>query len=481
MASLLSPHRPDSRRPDSTGRTRGGLRLRATRLAGPEASASEAPTGPPIGWPVAAVAGGLLAAVTSWIAWAGIAVLGWLSAEPGTLTGSLAVGTDLWLLGNGVSARVGTIPVTLVPWGATALVAFSISRLAAVAARQVRPEQDTGPAVLSVVLVSSYLLPVLVVAVLWGEPWQAPGHWAAVITVLAAAAWWGSTRVLGHSLTRHWPAWARVLPRAVLGTQLVLLAAGAVVLGVGLWLRQDRVAALHDALQPGVAGGIALLLGQLAFAPNLCVWAASYALGAGFSLGNGSVVAPAGSEIGILPGIPVLGALPAAGPGSAMLLWWLTAGVLAGIVAAWMVVRARPAARFDETSLVGGLAGVLGGAVFVGIAWAVSGDLGSVRLADLGPRLLPLLVMAVTTMGLAGMITGLLLGLLRRRAAVGSVIEATPPEAGDGLGEPTDLDAPDPDRTATEILDLQAGDGQAPASDAVEPDRAAPGPSGSAA
>jgi hypothetical protein len=71
--------------------------------------------------------------------------------------------------------------------------------------------------------------------------------------------------------------------------------------GHGLWLHLSRVAALHAALQPGVAGGIALLLLQLAFAPNALVWSASYALGSGFSLGAGSVVAPAVIELGILP------------------------------------------------------------------------------------------------------------------------------------------------------------------------------------
>jgi len=182
----------------------------------------------------------------------------------------------------------------------------------------------------------------------------------------------------------------------------------------GLLRHLDRVQALFDALGPGVAGGIALLMIQLAFVPNAFVWSASYALGAGFSLGTGSVVAPAGTELGVLPGIPMLGALPANGPGSVAQLWWLGAGVLAGAVAAWIVVRSRPAARFDETSLVGGLAGVLSGLLFTGLAWAASGDLGTLRLADLGPRLLPLLIMGVTTMGLAGMITGLLLGIGRR-------------------------------------------------------------------
>ncbi|HEY5822207.1 MAG TPA: DUF6350 family protein [Propionibacteriaceae bacterium] len=416
MASLLSPRRPDTRRPDPEGRERGGLRLRVTRLVERKAPRSDGDlASPPLPWPLVAVVGGLATAAISWVAWVGIAVLGWVSAEPGTFAGATLTGTDLWLLSNGVSARIGSIAVTLVPWGATAVAAFVLSRFAAFAARQVRPEQTAGPGVISVASLSGYLLPVLVVAVLRGEPWQAPAHWGAVIVILAAAAAWGSSRALGQALLPSWPAWARAVPRAVVGTQVVMLAAGAAVVASGLWLHQDRVVALNEALDPGVAGGIALLVGQLAFAPNLCVWAASYALGAGFTLGNGSVVAPAGSEMGIVPGIPVFGALPAAGPGGTLLLWWLAAGVLAGVVAALLVVRARPDARFDETSLVGGLAGLVGGLTFVGLAWAASGDLGALRLAGLGPRLLPVLVMSVTTMGLAGMITGLLMGLLRLR------------------------------------------------------------------
>ena len=58
---------------------------------------------------------------------------------------------------------------------------------------------------------------------------------------------------------------------------------------------------------------------------------------------------------------------------------------------------------------------MLAGVAFAGLAWAASGDLGTLRLTDLGPRLFPLLVMAGTTMGLSGMITGLALGLVPRR------------------------------------------------------------------
>ncbi len=404
MASLLSTRRAGS-----------DITLQATEARRPDDADPPTPDPAlPISWFLLAMVGGLIAAVASWILSAGVTVLGWLAADSGTVGDALHVGTRIWLLGNGVGARIGDIPVTLVPWGATAVSAFMLSRFAAVAARKLRDEQVSGPGVISVVVTASYLLPVLGVAVFLGEPWQQPGHWAAVVAVLALAGYVGATRALGGRIGDGLPSWAQSVPRAVLGAQLVMLAAGAAVLVTGLLLHLDRVENLTDSLGTGVLGGIALLLIQLAFAPNAFVWSGSYALGSGFSLGTGSLVTPASTELGILPGIPLFGALPGAGPGDISQLWWLGAGVLAGAVAAWIVVRSRAAARFDETSLVGGLAGLLSGALFAGLAWAASGDLGTVRLADLGPRLFPLLVMAATTMGLAGMITGLLLGLVRR-------------------------------------------------------------------
>ena len=155
-------------------------------------------------------------------------------------------------------------------------------------------------------------------------------------------------------------------------------------------------------------------MGQLAYAPNAVVWAASYAIGPGFTLGNGSIVSPAATELGALPVIPLLTAVPDVGPGGVSHLWWLALGVAAGAVAATLVVLARPTARFDETTLVGGLSGVLAGAAFTGVAWLTSGDLGRDLLSGLGPELVPVLVMATSTMGLSGAICGLVLGLWRR-------------------------------------------------------------------
>jgi hypothetical protein len=379
------------------------VRKKGARAAVARASA------PPISWPVMALVGAVATAATSWILCAAVAVLGWLGTEPGSLGGALQSGTLFWLLSNGVGVRIGAIPVTLVPWGATAVIAFMISRFAAASARQVHADHRASPGLISIVTVAAYQLPVLVGAVLWGEPWQAPARWASVIAVLVMAAWWGGSRSFGATRAEA-PGWTLTILRAVLAAQLAMLVAGAAVLVTGLWMHLKQVEALHEALQPGVSGGIALLFLQLAFVPNAMMWSASYALGSGFSLGAGSVVAPAATQLGMVPGIPLLGALPSPGPGDLAQLWWLAAGAVAGAVACWVLLAARPAARFDEAGLAGGACGLLAGAVFAGFAWMASGDLGTLRLADLGPRLLPLLVMAGTTMGLSGLITGLALG-----------------------------------------------------------------------
>ena len=119
-----------------------GLSLRATPARGKGGQATRAqPTSPPISWPAMALVGGAVTALASWILCAGVTILGWLAAEPGSLGDALQLGTRLWLLSNGVGVRIGAIPVTLVPWGATAVIAFMISRFAAASARRVRADQ----------------------------------------------------------------------------------------------------------------------------------------------------------------------------------------------------------------------------------------------------------------------------------------------------------------------------------------------------
>ncbi len=424
------------------------LTLRATEPdAEPTVLLDRGPAPLPVGWPLAAALAGVLVAGVGWVIVVGLTVLGWLAVDAdtaaGPLSGAILVGTKVWVYANGAGLSLAGLRLTLVPWGAVALFAFVLARCTSFAAARTvgrEPAEGAGEATggearpgpvesrrrtalgIAVLATFGYLGPLIVVALLLGSP--APNlRTLATLAVLAAAALWGSCRALGVEVASSWPAWLLPVPTAVLGTQLVLLAAGAAVVVTGLLTHLDRVTSLNHALGAGVTGGIALLVGQLAFAPNAMVWGGAYALGAGFGLGDGSVVAPSATQVGLLPGVPILGAVPASGAGGAEQLLWLGSGVLAGLVAAWLVVRRRPAARFDETALVGGLSGVIGGLVFVVLAWASSGDLGVLRLAGLGPRLPELTVMAVSTLGLSGMIGGLVLGLLRRTGADEPVAE----------------------------------------------------------
>jgi hypothetical protein len=401
MPSLLSPRRAAAK----ITLQATPARVRDVRATGSLTSAA------PVSWPVAACLGGLVTAAASWLFCLGMTILGWSAADSASLGDALRLGTRLWLLANGVGVHIGTVSITLVPWGATLIIAFLISRVAASGARRVRADQNTSPGLISVVTVAAYLLPVVVTAARLGEPWQVPGRWAVVIAAFLLAAVWGSRRKLARVRAYR----GLMITRALVAAQLTMLVAGAAVLITALAVNVKQVETLHEALQPGVAGAIALLLLQLAFVPNALVWSASYALGSGFSLGGGSVVAPAGTQLGMVPAIPLLGALPVAGPGDAVQLWWLLAGAIAGAIACWVVLRGRPALRFDQASLRGAACGMLAGAAFAGLAWAASGDLGTLRLTDVGPRLFPLLVMATTTMGLSGMIAGLVLGLIPRR------------------------------------------------------------------
>jgi hypothetical protein len=401
-------------------RAAGEITLRAKPARGERPRAIRVPANAaPLGWSVIACVGGLATAAASWLICAGIGVLGWSAADSATLRDAVRLGTRLWLLANGVGVHIGTVLITLVPWGFTAVIAFLIARVAGASARRVSANRmnstSRGPALMGVVTVAAYLVPVFLVAMRLGEPGAVPARWPAVIAAFVLAATWGSRRKFPGRRVDAAGKWFAI-GRAVIAAQLAMLVAGAAVLIIGLGMHLNRVAALYEALQPGVTGAVALLVLQLAFVPNALVWSASYALGAGFSLGTGSVVAPAGTQLGIVPAIPMLGALPTAGPGDMTQVWWLAAGALAGAIACWVVVLAdRPALRFDQASLRGGSAGMLAGAAFAGLAWATSGDLGTLRLTDIGPRLVPLLIMAVTTLGLSGMIAGLALGLIPRR------------------------------------------------------------------
>jgi Family of unknown function (DUF6350) len=265
-------------------------------------------------------------------------------------------------------------------------------------------------------LTAAYAGVAVVVALIATSAAVHPVVWQAPIGPAVIAAVAGSVGVLrGHprgadlraELLGWVPGRVRSAVRPALAAVVVLLLLAVAVLVVAVLLAGSRVLALHRALQPGVSGGALLIVGQLAYLPDLAGWALSWLAGPGFAVGTGTVVSAGQVHLGVLPVVPVFGALP----GSPLRAGWMVAlaaagPVVAGAVAGWW--SARPGAvaergdgavdepvertplgsRLLESSMAA-LAAALTATLMLGLLIALSaGSIGPGRLAQVGPNAL---------------------------------------------------------------------------------------------
>ena len=171
---------------------------------------------------------------------------------------------------------------------------------------------------------------------------------------------------------------------AVAAAAAVLLLAS-LVAAAAIGLSYARIITLYESLHTEVLGGIAVTLGELAFLPNFVIWTASWLIGPGFALGTGSAVSPLGTQLGPVPAIPILGALPQGD------LAFGFVGLLVPLVAAFLVgaVLGPDARRIldrRELLLVAVIIGVVGGVILGVLAWLSGGAAGPGRLVTVGPN-----------------------------------------------------------------------------------------------
>lgn len=376
-----------------------------------------APTMP---WQAAAVMGAALCALASWLVVTAPVVVATLSGAERPLSSAFRLGTQLWLLGHGAGARLGTTTLTLMPLGLTLVIVLLCSGVAGFAARQAQLSQpdDLTPTQVQHVLgrilmlfTGAYAVVVAVVSFLLADPDQtARALWGAFLLALGSSLA-GAGRTLGWEPWLRWPAWARLVPSAVAAGVLTALVAAAVALTTALVQGRGRIAALTAALGPDPVGAVVLMIGQLAYLPNLLLWSVAWVTGSGIALGDASLVSPAATQLGLLPGIPVLGAVPEPSAGRWVLLLWLAGGAASGAVSAVVAVAPRRRARMDETALVGGLAGVVTGVALTALVSVSRGALGVARMTALGPRMPELFVLSCSLLGISGVVTGLVMGL----------------------------------------------------------------------
>ncbi|MEI3865924.1 DUF6350 family protein [Microbacterium sp. CCNWLW134] len=166
--------------------------------------------------------------------------------------------------------------------------------------------------------------------------------------------------------------------------------AGAALLTVALVARGPQVVALSQAGNADVLGASVIALGQLAYLPTLIIWASSFIAGPGFAVGAATTVAPAGTQVGVLPPVPLLGVIPEST--TSWLLLLALVPVALGALAGWMVrsrlVADRPRAIADGWGLRATIAGaiaVLSGGAAALLAQLAGGAIGPGALAQVGP------------------------------------------------------------------------------------------------
>ncbi len=196
-----------------------------------------------------------------------------------------------------------------------------------------------------------------------------------------------------------WAIRALAVPALRAGTGVIAILTGVSAIAIAFMLTFNwiTVTRLYEGLHSSVLGGSTITVGELAFLPNLVIMGAAWFTGVGFSIGTGSSISPLGSVVGPMPGIPILGVLPAGEISVGLMA--VIVPLVAAFVATLAIKNHADAIRFEFASAWSaaislGLAIALVASVEMGLLAALaSGAIGPGRLQTFGVN--PLLVSGV--------------------------------------------------------------------------------------
>jgi hypothetical protein len=306
-------------------------------------------------------------------------------------TDAVATALMAWLVGHHAHLAVPGGELALVPLGLTALPIALLHAATLRAGRAAGIRGRTAVLALASSTTATYAVLATFVALLarTGEVQALPvSAFVGAAGVAALGSGTGAIRATGSwsGVSRRLHPLVRAALPAATGALAVLLAGGALVTGAALAVHRDRAALLVDGLGAGLGGGVLLGVLCLLYVPTAAFWGTAYVVGPGFAVGAGTAVSPFGVDLGGVPAVPLLAALPQEpGPGWAplVLLVPVAAGVLAGVLAHRSGAVADDGWRpLAEVSAVAG--GLVAAAVAV-LALLASGPGGPGRLAETGP------------------------------------------------------------------------------------------------
>ncbi|XCB30499.1 DUF6350 family protein [Arcanobacterium hippocoleae] len=145
-----------------------------------------------------------------------------------------------------------------------------------------------------------------------------------------------------------------------------------------------NVLAIQALFNQGILGTIGIVFLQLLYLPVLLIWAGAWITGAGVTLGSGSAASILGSQIGLLPAIPMLGLIPGPNFGAPwMLVFPLAIFMLSGIV----LIRIQKVLFPDLKTLAaaGAIAALISVLIIEIFGALAGGSIGPGRMAEFGP------------------------------------------------------------------------------------------------
>jgi hypothetical protein len=342
----------------------------------------------------ALVAGLALASLPGLVVWIG-------GGADAPVSEPLRIGATIWLAAHRVGLSVDGTTIQLVPGGLSVLIALLIYRAARWSAHVSGVVGLRASARVLVPAAATYAAGGGLVAGLAGtDRMAAAPHSAALWTLLiaACAASLGVIREaeLAGPLFGRLQRWQRAALRAAAVAVATLIAVGAGLVAAAGLFHGDRIGAVAARLDPDLPGIVVLGAITAAMVPNAVVWAAAFALGPGFAVGADTSVAPGGVELGLVPALPPLGALPSDDLGAVG--WLALAGpVLAGLLAGLVIRRRLLLMRDAALGVVMTIAVTV--AAMAMLAALSGGPAGAERLSVIGP--VPWQVAAATA-GLVG-------------------------------------------------------------------------------
>ncbi|MGV1003278.1 MAG: DUF6350 family protein [Candidatus Nanopelagicales bacterium] len=339
---------------------------------------------------VAGVAAALWALASGLAVLSIIVLLVWVSApdSAGAAVGAWRAAALVWLGAHLAPMTIGDRSLSLLPLGAV-LPPLLLLRMAGRWASRLLPRMRPGEAV-SVVLAGAgtYGVGAMVAAWLAGSDGTRMVLWQAGLatgSVAALGLLWGVAEPVGliPGLRARLSEGSWRALRGGLAALLALWTAGALLVSLALVIQFSDMVAVLRSLSAGLAGDVTLTVLGLAALPTLAVWGMAL-LGGGtvFFGSSGQLSAFSGGELGQLPALPVLAALPAEVPS------WVRFALIVPVLAGVMAARVRWG---QEWPTVGGVAigsAWLAGVVGVGSALLMhlaSGSLGGAQMAAVGP------------------------------------------------------------------------------------------------